>query len=55
MQAHKWGIKTFYYSLINKQGARAQEDKPQTNGYHNVEFNGHEVELVDDDCEACKL
>ena len=54
MQAHKWGIKTFYYSLINKQGARVQEEKPQINGYHGVQNNGHEIEL-EEDCEACKL
>jgi len=54
MQAHKWGLKTFYYSLINKQGARVLDEKPQTNGFHGVQINGHEVELQED-CEACKL
>jgi ribonucleoside-diphosphate reductase alpha chain len=46
MQAHYWGIKTFYYSLINKQGAKAaKEDAP--------------LEVIDfddvEDCESCKL
>jgi ribonucleoside-diphosphate reductase alpha chain len=27
MQAHHWGIKTFYYSLINKQGAKAAKEE----------------------------
>jgi len=51
MLAHYWGLKTFYYSLINKQGSKAdQENKsvePQINGYHAEEF--------EEDCEACKL
>jgi len=46
MQAHAWGLKTFYYSLINKQGSKSvEEDTP--------------LELIDfseeEDCEACKL
>jgi ribonucleoside-diphosphate reductase alpha chain len=52
MQAHMWGLKTFYYSLINKAGAKALEDlTPEVhyNGFHN------ERELIEDDCEACKL
>jgi len=58
MQAQIWGLKTFYYSLINKQGAKAPADVPaETNGHYVNGFNGHqvEVELLDDDCEACKL
>ncbi len=52
MQAHKWGIKTFYYSLINKQGAKEEERTPEVhyNGFHN------EREVIEEeDCEACKL
>jgi len=53
MQAHVWGLKTFYYSLINKAGSKAvQEATPEVhyNGFHN------ERELIEDeDCEACKL
>jgi len=47
MQAHRWGIKTFYYSLINKQGAKSQaEDMPEL----------ARSESDDEaDCEACKL
>jgi len=51
MQAHRWGIKTFYYSLVNKQGAKSYiEATPLeqpiliTDSYEN-----------EDDCEACKL
>jgi ribonucleoside-diphosphate reductase alpha chain len=53
MQAHVWGLKTFYYSLINKAGSKAvQEATPEVhyNGFHN------ERELIEDeDCEGCKL
>jgi ribonucleoside-diphosphate reductase alpha chain len=57
MQAHLWGLKTFYYSLINKQGSKAIAETPpeqlQVNG---VQLNGyHHYEELDDDCEACKL
>ena len=49
MQAHMWGLKTFYYSLINKQGSKAKDELVQTvaQTYVEVEF--------EDDCEACKL
>jgi ribonucleoside-diphosphate reductase alpha chain len=48
MQAHVWGLKTFYYSLVNKQGSKATaEDAPAM------------LEVIDfddaEDCEACKL
>lgn len=47
MLAHHWGIKTFYYSLINKQGSKQQEEL--------VELPNN-IEMIDDaDCEACKL
>jgi len=47
MQAHYWGIKTFYYSLINKTGVKAtKEDTPPM--LEPVNFD-------EDDCEACKL
>ncbi len=51
MQAHKWGIKTFYYSLINKAGAKQEDRTPEVhyNGFDNVR------EVIEDDCEACKL
>jgi ribonucleoside-diphosphate reductase alpha chain len=56
MLAHYWGIKTFYYSLINKAGAK-QEEITHSNGHHE-QSNGYHIEpeqLLDDDCEACKL
>ena len=53
MQAHMWGLKTFYYSLINKAGSKQQAElTPEVhyNGFHN------EREVIEDeDCEACKL
>jgi ribonucleoside-diphosphate reductase alpha chain len=52
MQAHMWGLKTFYYSLINKTGVKAnKEDTPPE-----TQFNGvHIDDMLEDDCEACKL
>ena len=47
MQAQLWGIKTFYYSLINKQGAKA-EDTPDA-PLEAINYDEQE------DCEACKL
>lgn len=45
MLAHKWGLKTIYYNLIDKQGSKEiQEDLP-TEQYSDDEA----------DCEACKL
>jgi ribonucleoside-diphosphate reductase alpha chain len=48
MQAHLWGIKTFYYSLINKQGAKAQDEVAPA-ALAPIDFDDA------DDCEACKL
>jgi ribonucleoside-diphosphate reductase alpha chain len=49
MQAHSWGIKTFYYSLINKAGSKQQDEVKS-------EVLVEEVSSLDDeDCEACKL
>lgn len=45
MLAHKWGIKTLYYSLINKQGAREDDELDLPSG----------IDDLDDDCESCKL
>ena len=48
MQAHAWGLKTFYYSLINKHGSKSQDSDDDA-----------PLELIDfskeEDCEACKL
>jgi len=47
MLAHKWGIKTLYYSLINKKGAKEVEDEAPL---EEIDF------FADDaDCESCKL
>jgi hypothetical protein len=49
MQACAWGLKTFYYSLINKQGSKSvDEDTPTT--LMPVDYDNG-----DEDCEACKL
>jgi ribonucleoside-diphosphate reductase alpha chain len=48
MQAHMWGIKTFYYSLINKTGAKATKEETPT---MLEPINFDDVE----DCESCKL
>jgi ribonucleoside-diphosphate reductase alpha chain len=47
MQAHHWGIKTFYYSLINKQGAKDKDEA--------LVDLPHNIEIAEEDCEACKL
>ena len=59
MQAHAWGLKTFYYSLINKAGSKAVADAIAESYVNGHALNGHngitELELFEDDCEACKL
>jgi ribonucleoside-diphosphate reductase alpha chain len=47
MLAHRWGLKTFYYSLINKQGSKGQDELPEPKQI--------DIEASDEDCEACKL
>jgi ribonucleoside-diphosphate reductase alpha chain len=47
MLAHHWGIKTFYYSLINKQGSKQQDETPAQ--------QLEELDFDDADCESCKL
>jgi ribonucleoside-diphosphate reductase alpha chain len=48
MLAHKWGLKTFYYSLINKQGSKGKkEDAPAM--LEVIDFD------AEGDCESCKL
>lgn len=46
MLAHYYGLKTFYYSLINKQGSKMQAESVEK-----------VVEVIEeaDECEACKL
>jgi ribonucleoside-diphosphate reductase alpha chain len=48
MQAHAWGLKTFYYSLINKQGSKADAEELPTM-LEPIDFDNEE------DCESCKL
>ena len=48
MQAHMWGLKTFYYSLINKQGSKADAEISPTM-LEPIDFDNEE------DCESCKL
>lgn len=50
MLAHHWGIKTFYYSLINKQGSKSQEISVSS-----PSILQQDIILDDADCEACKL
>jgi ribonucleoside-diphosphate reductase alpha chain len=52
MQAHYWGLKTFYYSLINKAGSKAVEEQQPDNV---ISLNFNQDDEFDDDCEACKL
>jgi ribonucleoside-diphosphate reductase alpha chain len=47
MQAHYWGLKTFYYSLINKQGSKQVDEVAPL---EIIDFD-----LEGEDCEACKL
>ena len=49
MQAHLWGLKTFYYSLIDKQGSKAVAETPPDMPLETINFDDEE------DCEACKL
>ena len=46
MQSHIWGLKTFYYSLINKAGSKQQEEQTPLEV---IDFD------MEEDCEACKL
>ena len=48
MLAHRWGLKTFYYSLINKAGSKmVKEEAPLVIPQLDVG--------LEEDCEACKL
>jgi len=48
MQAHMWGLKTFYYSLINKAGSKADAEEAPTM-LEPIDFDDEES------CESCKL
>ena len=48
-----WGLKSFYYSLINKMGSKdAMEEAPESNV---ITFTPIITDDLEDDCEACKL
>ena len=49
MQAHVWGIKTFYYSLVNKAGSKQQAEDAPAMPLEIIDFDNEE------DCESCKL
>jgi ribonucleoside-diphosphate reductase alpha chain len=52
MLAYRWGLKTIYYSLINKVGAKAD----MTNTSSAITLSPVTVyQELDEDCEACKL
>ena len=56
MQAQLWGLKTFYYSLINKAGSKAvEEPTPEQTQVNGVQVNGYHYDDMEDDCESCKL
>jgi hypothetical protein len=50
MLAHYYGVKTFYYSLINKAGSKAMEEVMQV-------AQAYVTNDIDDadSCESCKL
>lgn len=48
MQAHIWGLKTMYYSLIEKQGFKASDEVAPTM-LDPIDYDD------DSDCESCKL
>jgi ribonucleoside-diphosphate reductase alpha chain len=49
MQAHVWGLKTFYYSLINKKGSKAEDAVAPAMALEPIDFDDEES------CESCKL
>ena len=57
MMAHYWGLKTFYYSLINKAGSKQQvaEIAPEQTQVNGVQVNGYHYDELEDNCESCKL
>ena len=48
MQSHYWGLKTFYYSLINKAGSKSQDETV-------LDLPSGFNDLAEEDCESCKL
>jgi ribonucleoside-diphosphate reductase alpha chain len=50
MLAYKWGLKTVYYSLVDKVGS-----KNVLNTQTTLPLTGEPVTIYEDDCESCKL
>jgi ribonucleoside-diphosphate reductase alpha chain len=50
MQAHYWGLKTFYYSLINKAGSKMKAEDEAVVTLEEIDFDSEE-----ESCESCKL
>jgi ribonucleoside-diphosphate reductase alpha chain len=50
MQAHYWGLKTFYYSLINKAGSKMKAEYEAVVTLEEIDFDSEE-----ESCESCKL
>lgn len=48
MNFHRWGGKTLYYSLLNKQGAKVDTEEATLEP---IDFD----EIGEDDCDSCKL
>jgi ribonucleoside-diphosphate reductase alpha chain len=60
MLSYKWGLKTIYYSLINKVGAKASVTNTNSiptvsTGFINIGDNVVIYNELEEDCEACKL
>ena len=55
MQAHQWGLKTFYYSLINKQGSKGKNEGADEIAKQYIQTTTVDSELLEEECEACKL
>jgi ribonucleoside-diphosphate reductase alpha chain len=49
MQAHLWGLKTMYYSLIDKQGSKADDEIAPVMPLEHINFDD------ESDCISCKL
>jgi ribonucleoside-diphosphate reductase alpha chain len=49
MQAHLWGLKTMYYSLIDKQGSKSLKDEHNPETLEPIDFDD------EDGCDSCKL
>jgi ribonucleoside-diphosphate reductase alpha chain len=50
MLAHKFGLKTLYYSLVNKTGSKGQDEPTEDAKLEVINFDESE-----EDCIACKL